>query len=244
MDPAGAEPLLGQGETGAAAPEQAFLRNPAAGVPDLAVRRPAFSCMAHHRNVAHQLEASGVARDDDHRSAQMRRGIGIGHRHHHRESGAVRRAGEPFVAVDDPLSAFEDRARIHPGGIRPGMLRLRHREAAADFAGPQRAQPALFLLLAAGELEQLHVADVGRLRVHAIVPERAVAQFLREDGKLLQRNLQVGNPEPQRPGARPRLAQRRLQRLPRSRQPRLERHDLASHELARPRAQLLGPFRE
>src|SRR5882762_901421 len=67
-------------------------------------------------------------------------------------------------------------ARLQPGRIGAGPLGLRHREAAADLAGAERPQPPFLLRVGASQLQQLHVPDVRRLLVDAVVPERAATQ--------------------------------------------------------------------
>ena len=66
------------------------------------------------------------------------------------------------MAVDHELVALADRARLQQRRIRPGGVRLGHRERRADVAGQQRLEPALLLLGRAGEREDLRVPRVRR----------------------------------------------------------------------------------
>src|SRR5581483_7404318 len=50
--------------------------------------------------------------------------------------------------------------------------------------------------------------------------------------------------QPRRPGLRPRLFERRLQRAPGLREPRLQRHHFPPHEFPRAIAQVQRPFRD
>src|SRR6267154_498835 len=116
--------------------------------------------------------------------------------------------------------------------------------SAPELAGAERSQPSFLLRLGPRQLEQLHVPDVRRLRVDAVVTERAPTQLLREDRELLQRHSQVRHPESQGLRPRPGLAQRWLQRAPGAGEPRFERHRFPPHELPRPLPQVLRPLRD
>ena len=146
VDAAGAEPVLGDHEAGAALAEQVGLRDAAVRVADLAVAGPPV--VAHHRDVADQLEARVVDRDDDHARPRVGGGVGVGDDHRDRELGADRARGEPLVPVDHPLAVLELGAGLQRGRVRAGDLGLGHREAAADLAVEQRLEEALLLLVA------------------------------------------------------------------------------------------------
>ena len=115
--------------------------HPARLVDDLGVAGPAGAGVAHHADVAHQLEAGRVGRHDDQAGPQVRRRVRVRHRHDDRERGAVGRRREPLLAVDDVVVAVDDGGGPEHHRVRAGHLRLGHREAAADLAGDERAQP-------------------------------------------------------------------------------------------------------
>ena len=71
-------------------------------------------------------------------------------------------AHEPFVAVNHPLVAVAAGSGRELPGIRPGAG-FRHGEGAEDPALQQRVEPALLLLLRAGQGDQFGVSGVGRL---------------------------------------------------------------------------------
>jgi hypothetical protein len=119
--------------------------------------------MAEHRHRAHDLDTGRVRRDEDLRSARVRRPVGVGDSHHDPERRAVRPRGEPLVTVDHPLVPVAPRARLQRRRVGAGLVGLGHREERADLAGDEREEPALLLLGRAEEMEDLGVARVGRL---------------------------------------------------------------------------------
>ena len=114
----------------------------------------------------------------------MRLGLRIRDQHHDGKGGPVGRGREPFVPVDDIVSAILDGGGCHPDRIRPGILRLGHREAAADVAVHQRAQPALLLGLGAELHEDFHVSGIGSLTIEDEVSERAASELLAHERVL------------------------------------------------------------
>ncbi len=81
--------------------------------------------------------------------------------HHEEDVGDPARAGEPLLAIDDPLFAVANRVGPEEVGIR-AALRLGHRVGREHLLVDQRLEPALLLLLGAVGGEHLHVAGVGR----------------------------------------------------------------------------------
>jgi sulfur transfer complex TusBCD TusB component (DsrH family) len=69
--------------------------------------------LTHRRNVAHDIDARGVGRDDDHREGLIRRRVfvevGLDHDDQNVGNRGVRR--EPLVAIDDPLVTVAHRLR-------------------------------------------------------------------------------------------------------------------------------------
>ena len=138
--------------------------------------------VAEHRQRAHDLRARRVDRDDDHRVAVVRVGVGIRHAHEDRELAAVRRraARPPLVRVHDVVVAVALDAALDVRGVRARDPRLGHREARADLAFEQRDEP-LVLLLGRPELgEDLHVAGVGRRAVRRLRRQEVAAHDLAE----------------------------------------------------------------
>src|SRR6185437_16848527 len=90
-----------------------------------------------------------------------------------------RAGGPPLAAGDDVLVAVP----LDPGpdirGVRAGDLGFGHAEAAADLAAQQRAEPAFLLLGGTEQVEDFHVAGVGRGAVEGFRREidRAAGQL-------------------------------------------------------------------
>ena len=162
VDPARAEPLLGDQEAFAAATEQVLGRDADILIAHVAVRRPAAAAVAQH---GHGLDrhARRIRRDDDLAHPLVRRLVRLGHRHHDPERRALRAAREPLAAVDHPLVAVEPRGRLQAGRVGARDVGLGHREERARVAVDERLQPPLLLLVRAEEVEDLAVARVGRL---------------------------------------------------------------------------------
>ena len=201
----GPEPVLGDGEARALLAEQVGGGHAAFFVADLAVAGALV--VAHHRDRADQVEAGRVGRHADHRGARVGVGIGVGDDHRDRQVGADGARGEPLVAVDHPLVAVADRARLQQGRVRAGDGGLGHREAGADPPLEQRLEPAFALLVGAVLGEDLHVAGVGGRAVEGhrgggwaaahLLAEQAVLPVGQPGPEALVGHEQV--PEPLRP---------------------------------------------
>ena len=101
-----------------------------------------------------------------------------------------RAAGPPLAAVDDVLVAVADDARLDVGRVAARHRRLGHGERRADLAVEQRLQPLLLLLLGAEQVQQLHVAGVGRRAV-----DRLRGELVAPAGQLGERGvLELGQP--------------------------------------------------
>ncbi len=138
------------------------------------------------------LDAGGVRGHQDHRLLPMRGRGRVGLAHHDQQPAArvLRTARPPLGAVDDVLVAVADDRGRDVGRVRARHGGLGHAERRPDRAVEQRPQPLLLLRLGADQVEQLHVAGVGRLAVHRLGRELvAPAAELGE-----RRVLQLGQP--------------------------------------------------
>ena len=120
---------------------------------------------------------------DEHRRAAIAGELVVGARHADHERGPVRARDEALAPVDAPAAGHApslgaERRRVGAGPRR----RLAHREGRAHAAVRERAQQALLLLVAADDLEQVHVALVGRRAVQRRRAEQAVAGLLEHRG--------------------------------------------------------------
>ena len=113
----------------------------------------------------------------------------------------------PSMTYSSPSS---DSRRAHPQRIRAGVLRFGHRETTAHTAANEGRQEALLLGGRAVQVQDLHVADVGRLAIEEIVAKRAAAERLAHVAEFHQRQAhsaqffgQMGRPQAKRldPGA-------------------------------------------
>ena len=152
--------------------------------------RPAAATLAHNGDVAHQ----GVSRRGQwHQNLTgtdvRARFIRIGHRHHHGERCPIGTAREPLVSGDHELVALAFGPRGHHHRIRPGVLRLRHREAAADFAARQWLKKLRFLFVRPELQQQLHVADVRRLTITDVVAERCPSEHFAQARIRVEREI-------------------------------------------------------
>ena len=196
----------------------------------------------HRRDVAEDLDAGRLARDDEHRRPLRGARVGVGDGHHDQEVGDRPVGGEPLVPVDHPLLAVANRPGAKLRGIRPGRVRLGHAEGAAQVAREQRVQPAVLLLRRAGQREDLRVARVGRRVAERQRRDRGGAEDLVHQPEphlphplAAELRRQVRGPQ----AARLDLLLQRRHRLPQPVEPelvpdRLQRPDLAADELAHP----------
>ena len=178
VDAAWAEPLLRDAEAVAGLAEHVLERNAHVGEPRLAVRAPAAAFVPHHRDLANELVARRVGRDEDHRRALVRVGVGIGDDHDDAEARAVGAGGEPLVRVDHPLVAVAHRAAAQAGRVGAGDLRLGHAEERPRRARDERLEELLLLLVRAEQVQDLAVARVGRLAAEDELRDDAAADLL------------------------------------------------------------------
>jgi hypothetical protein len=173
--------VLGDEEAGAGLPQQRLGAEVHVLVEDLGVVAElpvGLGRVLHRRHVAHDRHAGGVDGHDEHRGALVRARVGVGDRHDDEEVGDRGVRGEPLVAVEDPAVAVALGARAQLGRVRARALGLGHREGGLQVAGQQRVQPALLLLVGAGQGEDLRVARVGRLVAERVGRERRRAEDL------------------------------------------------------------------
>ena len=176
----GPEPLLRDPEAVARLAERVRERDADAGEARLAVRPPAAALVAHHRHAPHHLVAGRVGRDEDHRRAPVRLGVGLGHDHDDAERRAVGSRREPLVRVDHPLVAVAHRLPAQQRRVGAGHLRLGHPEERAHLAGDERLEESLLLLVGAVQVEDLAVARVRRLAAEDQLRDEAAADLLVE----------------------------------------------------------------
>ena len=153
--------------------------------------------------LGHDLDAWGVARHHEH-------AVGA---HHEEDVGDPAGAGEPLLAVDDPLVAVLDRVGAEQVGVG-AALGFGHRVGGEHLLVEQRLEPALLLLLGAVGGEHLHVAGVGRRGTEELRSGRVLAEDLVDEGELELTEVR-DRPAPRRgtaptgPGPSPAAAARR-----------------------------------
>ncbi len=113
----------------------------------------------------------------------MRRRVGIGHGHHQEEAGVARVGGEPFLAVQHPLVAFQ-RGAGREGRRIGAALRFRHRETGDDVVGEQGLKIARLLLGRAVDGEDFRVAGIGRLAAEDGRGEHRASEDFVHQGQL------------------------------------------------------------
>ena len=131
---------------------------------------------------AHRLDGGVVVVDEKHRRAAAALDALGGAGHDDVELRAIVAGDEPLAAADHPVVAVLAGGGGEHAGIGPGPVRLRHREARADLAGGQRAEPLRLLLVVGDDFQQMHVALVGRRAVERLRPEQRVPGGLEHDG--------------------------------------------------------------
>ena len=235
----GNEPRLGEQEARAARAEQVLGRDAHALVEDLGVAAEAAEVLGgvlHRRHVAQDPHARRVGRDDDHRRALVRAVSGSVTAMTMRKS-----ATEAFVEnhlwpsmTHSPVALVEHGARLERRRVGAGDAGLGHRERRAQVAGEQRVQPAVLLLLGAGERDELGVAGVRRLVAERARRVRRRAEDLVHEPELdlaealaAELGRQVRGPQPARAdlapaagAARGRAAPGRGRASPAARSPR------------------------
>ena len=201
VDPAPAEPGLGDGEPLAPLAEQVV-----GGDPDVVVANVRVSgdapVAAVQADVADDLDARRVGRHDEHRHAPVRLDVGIGDRQHDQERGEAGVGREPLLAVDHPLVAVALGAGRELRRVRPAG-RLGHRERRHHLLGEQRFEVALLQLRGAVAGEDLGVAGVGRLAAEHDRPRMGPAEDLVEQRQLdlpetlaAEMRAEVARPQP------------------------------------------------
>ena len=203
VDAAGAQPVLGDLEALADLADQIRLGHAHVAVVDLGVTETEVLVAAHHRYVAHHIDARCVARHQDHRSALVGRRVGVGDHHHDQDRGHHAVAGEPLVPIDDPLVTVQHGGRRHVHGVGARVLGLGHREGGEDLLVEQRVEPLPLLLLGAKERQHLRVAGVGGVVAEDDrPPERGALDLVHEPELDLAHALaahlgrQMGGPQP------------------------------------------------
>ena len=160
VDPARAEPGLGDREAAALLADDVRDRHPDAGEGDLGVA--VLVVLAEHGVVADHGDAGGVARDEYHRllAVRHRRGVGLAHDDEEGTAGIHGAAGPPLAPVNDVLLAVAGDPGGDVGGVAAGHIGFGHRERGPDLPGEQRLEPCPLQLLAAEQVQQFHVAGV------------------------------------------------------------------------------------
>ena len=103
--------------------------------------------------------------------------------HHEEDVGDPPGAGEPLLAVDDPLVAVARGVGLEQ--VRVGAaLRLGHRVRRPHLLVEHRLEPALLLLLGAVGGEHLHVPGVGRGGAEHLRRRRVAAEDLVQQAEL------------------------------------------------------------
>ena len=252
VDAPRSESLLGDPEAVTDAAQHVGRRDPARLVRDLAMAVVTDPGVAHHADVADQLEPRGVRGNDEHRGSAVRRGGGIGDGHDDGEGRAVGRGGEPLLAVQDVVVTVGHGTRRQQRGVGPRRLRLGHREAAADLALDERTQPARTLLRAPMTVEDLHVAGVGCLGPERPVTQRRPAERFGEQSVLDHRQPEtsavdrgVRRPQPHLPhlALHPQHGDLEGARISAVQELALQRQQLAPHEAVDHRQHDRHPFR-
>ena len=103
-----------------------------AELPELVLR------VLHGRDVAQDVHARRVGRDDEHRRALVRARVRVGDRHDDEEVGDRPVGSEPLVPRDHIVVAITYRARRELGRIAAGGVRLGHRKGRLQVALQQR----------------------------------------------------------------------------------------------------------
>ena len=119
------------------------------------------------------LDAGRLARHDEHAVRA----------HDEEDVGDAAGAGEPLLAVDDPLVAVTRGVGLEQVRVR-AALRLGHRVRRPHLLVEHRLEPALLLLLGAVGGEHLHVAGVGRGRSEHLRRRRVATEDLVQQAEL------------------------------------------------------------
>ena len=166
--PTRAKPSLGDGEPAPLLAEQICDRDPDVVEPYLRV--PATVLVTEDGRLPFDMHSGTVHRDQHHRLATVRIGVGVGEPHHDGHLATTRGGAraEPFPTGDPILVTFANDAGADVGGIRAGDIGLGHREAGSNLAIQQWRQPGRFLLGGAELVEDLHVPRVWRRAVDGL----------------------------------------------------------------------------
>ena len=175
-----AQSNLGDDERIAAPAQHVFRRDTDIRPPHVTMR---VARLAVDTVIAHDLDAGGIGRDDEHRHSTIGRSVGIGDRHDDVKGGIAGIRGEPFLAVDDPAIAVLNGCRLEAERVRAAM-RLGDREAGHDLIRQQRLEKLLFLLRRAVMGQDLAIAGIWRLRAEDDRPEPGAAELLVHEREL------------------------------------------------------------
>ena len=201
VDAASAQTGLGDDEGLALAAEEGVGGDPDVLVMDQSVGA-LVQALAAQSQVAFDVDAGRVGWHQEHRHSLVRADIGVGHGHHDQERRRLGVGGEELPAVDDPLVAVLDGARLEQRGVG-ARVGLGHRVAGEQLAVEQRLEVALLLLGRAVVGDDLGVAGVRRLAAeHDRRPLRP-PQDLVQQGQLelavalaAELGTEVGGPQP------------------------------------------------
>ena len=131
------------------------------GVADVAVAG-AVRRLGPHADVADDLDARGLGRNDEQRHLVVGARLGVGHGHDDEERGVLGVGGKPLLTVDHPVVAVPGRGGDELSRVG-ATLRFGHRIARGDLAAEQRLQVAGLLLVGAEHRQNLGVARIRRL---------------------------------------------------------------------------------
>jgi hypothetical protein len=205
VNPARAEPGLRGREAAALLADDAGHRHADVAEQDLGVTM--LVVVAEHGVVADHGDARGVAGDQHHRLLAVRgsRGAGLAHQDKESAAGIHGAAGPPLAPVDDVVVAVPVDLRGDVGGIAAGHVGFGHREPRPDLPGEQGLEPLLALLLAAEQVQQLHIAGVGGLAINRLGRDVQAPAGQLGDRRVLELGQPGGGrqeqvPQPVRPG--------------------------------------------
>ena len=186
------------------ATEQRFIRHPDILVVDEGMRA-LVQRVPPEADVALDVHAGRVGRDQEHRHALVRAHIGVRHRHDDEERRRLGVRREVLPAVDDPLAAVLDRPGLEQRRVGAGV-RFGHRVGGEHLAVEQRLEIALLLLGSPVVGDDLGVAGVRRLTAeHDRRPLRPTEDLVEQCQLQLavtltaQLRTEMGSPQPLTP---------------------------------------------
>ena len=184
MDAARPEPALRHLEAAAAAEDQVLLRHAHVLEADVHVAVRGI-IVAVHLHRPQDGDALGAGRHEDLGVPLVLLGrlrIGAHHDDVDLAAGITGAGGEPFLAVEDPLVAFELGIERQVGRVGRGDAGLGHDVGGADLAIEQGLEPHLLLCGRTVALDHLHVAGVGGGAVEGLGCQPRPAHLLGEVG--------------------------------------------------------------